>query len=76
MITFNDFLTETYIWGIPKAIEDLTDEELQKEIDGHKFWINHMIKNGSKTDNGFDDNRISILKDELKTLTQILNKHK
>ncbi len=74
MLTFNDFLSETYIWGIPTKLEDMSKEDLQKEIDNHIFWINHMTKNASKTDQGFDDNRISLMKDELKTLKNILSK--
>ena len=52
----------------------MSKEDLQKEIDNHIFWINHMTKNASKTDQGFDDNRISLMKDELKTLKNILSK--
>ena len=52
----------------------MSKEDLQKEIDNHIFWINHMTKYASKTDQGFDDNRISLMKDELRTLKNVLAK--
>lgn len=75
MITFQNYLTETYIWGIPTKLEDMSQEELQKAIDGHVFWIKHMSKYGSKTDNGYDDNRIQTMKEELKTMQRIQSKN-